>query len=333
MSRDAGAALDAERAGRWAGRLIPPGHVPDRSEAVALVDGLHRAAERARPLAEHAAGLGPVLDGVGRPEPGPVLVVDRAGWARAAAQSMVAMVGSALPGGRPATAQLAVALAVLGTRVLGQYDPYHGGGRLVLVAPSILEVGRAMDVDHDDFALWVAVHEQTHALQFAAAPWLAGHLSAQATGLMESLAGSGTDLSALLGSVVRALRGGDDVPMAAVLDDEQRDGLDRVTATMALLEGHADVAMDAVPATVIRSRRVLREKMAARRSAGGAQRVLRRLMGMEAKHAQYRDGAVFVREVRRAAPDALDVAWTEPAALPTGAEIADPAAWLRRTRP
>jgi uncharacterized protein (DUF2342 family) len=33
-----------------------------------------------------------------------------------------------------------------------------------------------MGVDHADFRLWVCLHEQTHRLQFARAPWLRGHL-------------------------------------------------------------------------------------------------------------------------------------------------------------
>ncbi|MDO8106582.1 zinc-dependent metalloprotease [Isoptericola sp. b441] len=325
------AMLDAERAGRWAGRLIRPGHAPDHAAAVALVERLHRAADRALPLAEHAGRLAGPLEAAGRREPAPVLVVDRSGWARAAARSMVTMVGSALPAGRSATAQLALALAVLGTRVLGQFDPYTG--RLLLVAPTIGEVGRSMGVDEDDFALWVCVHEQTHALQFQAAPWLAGHLSGEATALLESFARPGGDVQLALESVVRALRGGSDLPLSGLLDAEQAERLDRVTATMSLLEGHADVAMDAVPPAAIPSRRRLRAAMAARRTSGGWQQVVRRLMGMEAKHAQYRDGAAFVRQVRRAAPDALDVAWSTPEALPSVAEIADPAAWLSRTRP
>ncbi len=43
-----------------------------------------------------------------------------------------------------------------------------------------------MAADPDDFALWVCVHEQTHALQFAAAPWLAGHLRSEAGALLEA---------------------------------------------------------------------------------------------------------------------------------------------------
>ncbi len=341
----AGDPTRAGQAGRWAGRLMPPGHAGDRAAATAEVERLRDAADRALPLAEDAGRLAGALDVAGRTGPARVLVVDRAGWARAAAQSMFALAGSSLPAGRTVTAQLAGALAVLGTHVLGQFDPYFrgaagtavaagtvrdGAGRLLLVAPNVRDAGRAMAADPDDFALWVCVHEQTHALQFAAAPWLADHLRSEAGALLEALTGPGEDGAA--GSWLAVLRG-EGPGLAAMLGDEQRERLMRITAVMSLLEGHADVAMDDVPTWVIPSRRQLRERMEARRSAAGTQKLLRRLLGMDAKLAQYREGATFVRAVRRAAHDALDVVWTAPEALPSAAEIADPAVWLRRTRP
>lgn len=322
---------DWAAAGRWAGRLMAPGPSITAQEATDLVGRLRDAGRRARPLAERAGRMGPALDSVGRAEPAPVLVVDRPGWARAAAQSFVELAGPGLAG-PGSTVQLSVALGVLGTRVLGQFDPYVTP-RLLLVAPNVLEVGRAMKVDPDDFALWVSVHEQTHALQFAAAPWLAGHLRTEAAALLEALDGPGRELGVALEQVVRSVRDGQGSALESMLDADQKARLGRITAVMALLEGHADVTMDAVPAAAIRSKRALRNRMEARRRAGGLQLVLRRVLGLEAKLAQYRDGATFVRAVRRAAPDALDVVWAEPAALPSEQEIADPAAWLRRTRP
>mgnify|MGYP005831432303 CR=1 FL=1 len=89
--------------------------------------------------------------------------------------------------------------------------------------------------------------------------------------------------------------------------------------------------MDAV-ARAIPSVRTLRKRLESRRSAKRpADLLLRRLLGLDAKLAQYREGARFVRTVRRrGGPDVLDVAWASPEGLPRPGEIADPAAWLRR---
>ncbi len=330
MTRDS--APDARRVGAWAGRLMPPGPVMPERAAQGVVAELRSAAERARPLAERSSRLGSALQAArvdGEVAEVEVLVVDRPGWAHAAAQSMVALAGPALQGGVAGTAQLAGALGVLGTRVLGQFDPYVAP-RLVVVAPNVVEIGTQMGADLGEFALWVCVHEQTHALQFAAAPWLADHLRVQVRGLMEGLARA-DQLEGVVSAAVGALRGGP--PLEGMLDDEGRDRLERITAVMSLLEGHADVSMDGVPTAAIPSKRRLRAATSARRRVGGWHRVLRRVLGLEAKLLQYETGAQFVRAVRRAAPDALDVVWSQAAALPGPEEIADPAAWLRRTRP
>lgn len=336
---------DGARAARWAGRLMRPGPELTGDEARRVVARLRAAADRALPLARAASGLAPALEAAaaapgGAAADAPVLVVDRPGWARAAAASFAAVAGAELPGGPAGDAQLAAALAMLGTRVLGQYDPYLTS-RLLLVAPNVVSVGRAMGADEDEFALWVCVHEQTHALQFAAAPWLAGHLRDQAAGLLGAIVGE--DEAAATGEgrpggargdsfldAVRSLRGGGS-PLTDLLGADQQERLDSVTAVMSLLEGHADVTMDEVPRHALPHRGDLRRRMTERREKGGMAAVLRRVLGMDAKLAQYRQGATFVRAVRAARPDALDAAWASPDALPTLDEIADPGAWLART--
>lgn len=346
--------VDWDAAGRWAGRLAPPGPTGTRAELEHLVTDLRDAAERARPLAARAARLTGALDAAGTAEQrAPVLVVDRAGWTRAAATSFAGLTGAQVPGGAEdtvgtgtgtgrggatgTTVQTAGLLAVLSSRVMGQFDPVTG--RLLLVAPNVLRTERALSADPHDFRLWVCVHEQTHALQFAAAPWLAGHLRQEVTALVGSLAGSSAadELTRVLSGAVRRLRG-DGLPddwsvLDLALDEEQQARVDRVAAVMSLLEGHADVAMDAVGSRSIPSVRRLRARLDARRRRRGGvvERALRRVMGMDAKLAQYRRGAQFVRGVRRAGGrDALDAAWTGPDALPTPQELVDPRAWVRR---
>lgn len=361
--------VDWDAAGRWAGRLVPPGPTGTREELLHVVDDLRDAAVRARALALRASRLGPVIERAGTQDvSAQVLVVDRPGWARAAARSFAGLLGEddapregsarRVPSGP--TAQTASLLGLLAGRVLGQYDPFappgdvlphpgrratatspapaDAGGRLLLVAPNVLHVERALSADPADFRLWVCVHEQTHALQFAAAPWLADHLRAEVAALAHDLAGTDSlgDLAAAAVRGVRAWRdgrlGADWSVLDLALDAAQRERVERVTAVMALLEGHADVTMDAVGRRAIPSLKRLRARMTARRGrARGVEGLVRRLVGMDAKLAQYADGARFVRGVRRSGGRfALDPAWEEPAALPTPRELADPRAWVRR---
>ena len=70
---------------------------------------------------------------------------------------------------------------------------------------------------------------------------------------------------------------------------------------MSLLEGHADVVMDEVGPGVVPSVERIRERFTRRRAGRGAvDRLLRRLLGLDAKMRQYADGARFVREVTAA---------------------------------
>lgn len=351
------ALVDWDVAARLAGRLASPGPRVDRDEIAAAVAGLRDAAGTATGHVARITGLTPAPGRV----PASVHVVDRPGWARANTRLMASMTRH-LPVPRPVPAPVRLAgatqvggvLALLSGKVLGQFDPFTAderapGGRLLLVAPNVLQAERAMRLDPDDFRLWVCLHEQTHALQFAAAPWLADHLRTRSGTLLAGLARDAADHDAgrrhgddeptlldLLQRVAGALGGPDDGRgVLDLLPAGQRELVDEVGAVMALLEGHADVAMDAVGRSVVPSVRRIRARFEARRDAGarsrGPERVVRRLLGLDAKLAQYRDGAAFVRAVRTAVgTDGLNAVWTAPERLPTAREIAEPAAWLRR---
>ncbi|MDQ0372226.1 zinc-dependent metalloprotease [Cellulomonas humilata] len=340
--------VDWELATRIAGRLAAPGPVADRAELTALVDELRDAAGRAAVHASAITGLS-AADGTPPEQVSTVLVVDRPRWAQANAQVFAAMTGP-LAGAAPsstaragAAVQVGGVLALLSGKVLGQFDPFtstDGRGRLLLVAPNVLHHERRLKVNPSDFRLWVALHEQTHALQFAAAPWLADHLRTRAAELLTDLAADKAlvpRVGELLGAVTRAVTGGadDGVGVLDLLSTRQRALFEEVGAVMALLEGHADVAMDEVGPRVVPSVRKIRKAFEARRDEAarsrGVDRVLRRLLGLDTKLAQYRDGAAFVRAVRKdVGLDGLNAVWTSADHLPLPEEIADPRAWVRR---
>lgn len=325
-------AVDWDLAARLAARAVRSGPAASRAERVEVVDALRDAAPVAAAHVAHVTRLG-------EPPAPEVRVVDRASWARANVRSLRSLsdrVGVLPDRGLRGTAgagQVAAVLGLLSGAVLGQYDPWSAPGTLLLVAPNVLGTERALGVDPADFRLWVTLHEQTHALQFAAAPWLVDHLAGQVAVLLEE---DPRD---------RVRADHPDHPdhpvrprprsLLDLLDPRQRVALDEVGAVMALLEGHADVTMDAVGRTVVPSVRRIRRRFEARRSGapgtGAMRKALRTVLGLDVKLAQYRDGAAFVRAVRRrVGTDGLNAVWSGPGALPTAAEIAEPAAWVRR---
>jgi coenzyme F420 biosynthesis associated uncharacterized protein len=261
-------------------------------------------------------------------------------------------------------AEVGSVLAFFSTRVLGQFDPFGGGerdgapaGRLLLVAPNIVRVERELGVHPADFRLWVCLHEETHRAQFGAVPWLRDHLLDGLAALVAELELEPTQLLARVREAVRrptrpAPPGHAGVPAERVdsaasavtrtarrslLDmvrtPEQRAAMDRLTAVMTLLEGHATYVMDGVGPLVVPSVAEISREFARRRSAHRVRpdALLRKVLGLDAKMRQYRDGERFVRAVvGEVGMDGFNRIWTSPNTLPTMAEIEQPATWVRR---
>jgi coenzyme F420 biosynthesis associated uncharacterized protein len=240
-------------------------------------------------------------------------------------------------------AEVGVVVGYLSQRVLGQYevvllDP-DSRARLLFVEPNLADATRTLgaDVDPNEFLRWVALHETTHAVQFGGVPWLREHLAGLVGELSESLTvsvdpvklarlPSADDLRAL----VDAVRAGDLIGFATT--PHQRALLDRVQATMAVVEGHAEHVMDAVGQEVIPGLDTLRAAMERRRDRQPALgRLVARLIGLEMKMQQYRLGKSFCDGVvEREGIEGLNLVWRDPESLPTLAELEDPGAWLRR---
>jgi coenzyme F420 biosynthesis associated uncharacterized protein len=324
-------------------RLAGEGPSITREDAAAAVAELRAGADRSTGLVREFTGL------VAGERTAPVLVVDRPGWVQANADGFATILGPVLDklsekkgsptglalavGSRVTGAEVGALLGFLAGKVLGQFDPFFDpSGRLLLVAPNIVHVERELGADPHDFRLWVCLHEETHRVQFTAVPWMRDHLF----GEMQALAGS-LEPNHLLDDgfkrIAEALKGGGGPSLIEALGTpEQRAIIDRVTGVMSLLEGHADVVMDGVGPQVIPSVAEIRRSFDRRRKGVGTlDRVLRRLLGLDAKMAQYRDGAAFVRHVvGKVGMAEFNAVWDRPENLPSKTEITDPSAWVSR---
>jgi coenzyme F420 biosynthesis associated uncharacterized protein len=346
--------VDWDLAAATARRLARPGPDVSAAEATAVVEELRDCAVRARPHVARITGLSTAEADAAQDGAPVVLVVDRPRWVEANLQTLRAMLlpvvdklatrrplgGSNVltaVGGKVTGAEAGGLLAFLSSKVLGQYDIAPGGTpRLLLVAPNLVQVEREMGVDPHDFRLWVCLHEETHRVQFTAVPWLREHLVAQATSLAGDLAPDPAALVQTLEDAARRLpqvlrgEGGSLIDLFA--NAEQRERLRSIAAVMSLLEGHADVVMDEVGPEVVPSVATIRARFTARRAGVDPfDRLVRRLLGLEDKMRQYRDGARFVRGVvEKVGMDGFNQVWSGPDALPSPDEIADPAAWVRR---
>ena len=350
--------IDWDLAVSTASRMAGPGPVITRADADAVVTELRAGANRSTDLVRDYTGL------VATERTAPVLVVDRTGWIQANADAFAELIGPLVEkiharrgtpnavtdavGSKVTGLEVGGLLGFMSSKVLGQFDPFYDGpglgsdtgpstGRLLLVAPNIVHVEKELGVDRTDFRLWVCLHEETHRVQFTAVPWMRDHIRGEIEQLTGAVDLDPAKLAAMVGDGVRRIgevvRGDDDTSLLDVFSTpEQRVVMDRLTGVMSLLEGHADVVMDGVGPEVIPSVDDIRGKFDKRRKgAGYVDRLLRRLLGLDAKMAQYRDGAAFVRAVvDRVGMSGFNAVWAEPAHLPSKAEIGDPEAWVRR---
>jgi coenzyme F420 biosynthesis associated uncharacterized protein len=238
--------------------------------------------------------------------------------------------------------EVGVLFGFLSHRVLGQYelallDPTTKP-RLLFVAPNIEAAVRRFSVERHEFLHWVALHEVTHALQFAAVPWLRGYLAGQVRELIDGLDVS-IDLrgamklpaAADLKRAIETLREGD--LLSVMTTPEQRAIIDRVQAAMAVIEGYAEHVMDAAGREALPSLDRLREALERRRrQTSPLARLLGRLLGLDLKLRQYELGKRFCDAVvEREGIEGLNRVWREPEALPTLAELDDPDGWRART--
>lgn len=339
-----------EKSARLAGHIVNPGPDVSRLKAVEVVDTLREQAAAAQthilkttklsPSSTHQARFGGQL--------AEVKIVDRAAWALYAAKSMADLfkIDETTPiDGQPDATDLnglvetTAALTFLSQKTLGQFVPNmaptstdnEAPGYLLLVAPNVLLHQRAMAVDLQQFSLWIALHEYTHAVQFAAADWLPQYMRERIAVVIESF-DSESNLIEWGRALAESLRGRDSM-IDRLLNDSQRTELARVTALMTVLEGHAEVIMDTIPSHVIPSRNALRRKFNARRKdARKIKSTVGRVSGLDQKSSQYELGARFVSATKRQIGlDGFNRVFIGPQYLPTLAELEDPTAWIART--
>jgi coenzyme F420 biosynthesis associated uncharacterized protein len=241
------------------------------------------------------------------------------------------------------TGQVGFLLGYLGSRVLGQYDvamlsAEQEPGRLLYVEENIRITARAVNVPLDDFRLWVALHETTHAFEFEAHPWLRPYLRERMERQVALFARETRRLQRRgLTHLARRWRSAAaEGSLRGFLSPEQRRLFKETQLVMSLLEGFSDWVMDEVGAEVLPDIPGIRRRFEARRGQRrrAIDRLMARLTGMDMKLEQYRRGERFVSGVYRVGGTvAIDHLWDGPETLPTEQEVVDPAAWVRRVVP
>jgi coenzyme F420 biosynthesis associated uncharacterized protein len=256
-------------------------------------------------------------------------------------------VAAALWGGinqRVLSAELGFLLGYLARRVLGQYDLALLGrepvtnGKLYYVEPNIRMVERALHLPREEFRMWLALHETTHAFEFEAHPWLRSYFNGLLEQYFEFLR---QDVDRLKQGVrgmkvfvdrARARDASDGSWLEAIMTPEQRALFQKMQATMCMVEGYSNHVMNAVGRQLLPSYETIAKRFEQRqRQRSFAEQMFARLTGLDVKMEQYRLGQAFIDDI--AARRGHDVArriWDGPESLPTMEEIRNPDAWLAR---
>ena len=318
-----------------------------------LGDSLHRDFSEFTPLAEELVGAETGLtssEGSARAK-----VIDREGWIDANIRSFRRLLRPVLAESsdsdptsgiarKIAAAELGAALGWMSRRVLGQYDLLLAEDEdrdeqdfVYYVGPNILAIEKKFAFDPKQFRLWLALHELTHRSQFTGVPWLRPRFLELVNQMLDEVEPDPDRVKQGLQDFVQMKRNGKD-PLAdggvaqLFASERQKELLDSVGGMMSLVEGHGDVTMSRAAAGHVphaqRFHRVMQER---RNSATGVSRLMQKLMGLEAKLAQYQAGEDFIAAIESQRGDrAVDLIWQDQDHLPSMTEIRDPTAWMER---
>lgn len=219
---------------------------------------------------------------------------------------------------------VALMLAFIGRRVLGQYDPQLlgaepvGGEGLYLVETNVEEWGRRADLPGQDLRRWLILHEMTHAWQFASHPWLRPYMENSMRVLIQSVTNGAAPVARI-------------AAFAGVLPAQWK-VMRQVQGTMSVVEGYSNLVMNELGGTLLAGFDRLEQAYRERSSGKSPLEVLIwKLTGLDLKLQQYRRGEAFCRAIfDHHGMKVLNEVWNSEAHMPRLGELAHPEAWYRR---
>lgn len=243
------------------------------------------------------------------------------------------------------TYEVGVLLGYLARRVLGQYDlallgrePVESSGKLYYVEPNIRGVESKLGLPKDDFRMWLALHETTHAFEFEAHPWVRVHFNMLLERYMAFMKQDAEYLKqgmqGLKTFANRVRRKPDDNGswIEALMNEEQRALFNEMQAMMCVVEGYSNHVMNAVGKDLLANYDEISRKFEERQSQKSqSEQLFAKLTGLNVKMEQYRAGEQFIDEiVRLRGHESAGRVWQGPEYLPTMQEIRSPELWLSR---
>ena len=284
-------------------------------------------------------------------------VVDRSGWIRANFSSLKRLLKPVLAenheknrssiSSRIAALEIGAVLGWMSTRVLGQYDllvldneDLNDQDLVYYVGPNICAIERRYAFDPDGFRLWLAIHELTHRAQFTGVPWMREHYLSLVKNLLQEVQLDTNESTKKNNSQMKLSKNTESSRLSEFkisnffTSIDQKDSINDIAALMTLLEGHGDVIMSRAGKGHVRNQERFEKVVTQRRkSATGVTRIFQKLIGIEAKLAQYEEGEEFICTIEESEGiDFLNIVWEHPDNLPKLEEIKNPNLWISRIK-
>jgi coenzyme F420 biosynthesis associated uncharacterized protein len=300
---------------------IPLPETPDRTYAVDRIDWIEANISSFKRMME------------------PLEVLNGSGPGKSTAAQLLGSANRAVISG-----EVGLLLAYLARHVLGQYDLALLGretietGKLYYVEPNIRAVEQALRLPKQDFRMWLALHETTHAFEFEGVPWLRGYFN----GLIEQyfaflkqdaeqLRQGFKAMRAMIGRA-REQRGPEVSWLEAMMTPDQRALFNQMQAAMCMVEGYSNHVMNAVGRELLPKFDAISKTFERRRrDRSRIEQLFVRLTGLDLKYEQYQLGEKFIDGIAAThGHDAARKIWDNPASLPTMDEIRAPELWIAR---
>ncbi|MGC4192312.1 MAG: zinc-dependent metalloprotease [Thermomicrobiales bacterium] len=241
--------------------------------------------------------------------------------------------------------EIGLLLGYMARRVLGQYDLALLGreplssGKLYYVEPNIRGIEAKLKLPREDFRMWLALHETTHAFEFEAHPWVRDHFNVMLDRYMDFLKQDADQLKqgmqglrTIVSRAKSANGEGSSSWIEAFMNVEQRSLFAEMQAMMCVIEGYSNHVMNAVGRDLLKNYDLISRRFEERQGQRSqADQLFARLTGLDVKMEQYRAGEQFIDDVvvRKGHAFAHRV-WDRAENLPTMDEIRHPGLWIDR---
>jgi putative hydrolase len=231
----------------------------------------------------------------------------------------------------------------LSHQALGQYDlplPLDGAPTLLFVSRNVDDFAAGWELPTDELRYALVLRETVHGAQ-RSIPWVREHLATLAKDYVSAYEMNSEALEEQLSGLdftnpeaMQSLGGFADAGalLGAMRSERQGPLLEELQRFVSVLEGYADVVVEAIGERMVSAHGRIDEALRRHRlERGDATAFVDRLLGLELERRHYEEGATFCRGViERAGLDGLNRLWAGAHMVPTRPELEAPGLWLAR---